>query len=172
MAQFAVPLPDDYKWVGLTMFVLNFQCFLLGIIYINGKRGKTFTLDFMKNNFTDLIEDAFKIPVRKGGYPDTGNGWHANKLDYLSWLEFNTAQRSHLNFVENLPAMTFLTMLAGLFYPLTAMALGVGLIASRTIYILGYFLDNPAARFFGFIPMFTLIVGQIGLTIAGIAKIF
>ena len=172
MANFEVGLPADYKWVGLVVLILNLECFFLGFIYINMKRGKTFTLEFMKTHFTDLVEDAFRTAPRKGGYPDTGNGWHATKLEYLPWLDFNTAQRSHLNFVENLPAMTFLTMFAGLFYPLTAMAIGIGLIASRTVYIVGYFFDNPASRFFGFIPMMALNMAQIGLCVAGIVKVF
>ena len=51
---------------------------------------------------------------------------------------FNCAQRSHSNFLENHASVAIAILLAGLQYPLTSAALGVGWSVSRVAYALGY----------------------------------
>lgn len=46
------------------------------------------------------------------GFPDTGNGRFSKMLPYKDWLKFNNAQRVHYNFLENLPIILALIVIA------------------------------------------------------------
>ena len=81
----------------------------------------------------------------KGGYPDTGCGIYSDKLSYADWVRWNKANRGHLNFLETVTIVTFLTLVAGLTLPKTAIVLGGVYGVMRPF----YFLNN---RFVGFVP--------------------
>ena len=164
-----IALPEHYKWVALSAGGIALECFFLGFFYINSIRGKTFTKDFMKNEFADLANVELGRPPANGGYPDTGNGMHTDKLSFDQWFKFNTAMRGHLNFVENLPLMAVLVLLAGFYYPIGAAIIGLILFISRIVYILGY-IAKPQLRFFGFVPMNACLATLIILTTIGVCK--
>ena len=164
-------IPSNYKWVALSTAGIALECFFLGIIYINRIRGKIFTQEFMDKNFGQVSNNAFGVPPSKTGYPDSGNGLHANKLPFSDWLDFNTAMRGHLNFVEYLPAMLILTLICGFFWPATTAWLGLGLFVSRLFYIIGYAFA-PALRQFGFAPMVLILLTETVLILIGLWSLF
>lgn len=51
---------------------------------------------------------------------------------------FNCAQRSHTNFLENQPSVIAALLIAGINYPLSSAALGLGWVVSRVLYAVGY----------------------------------
>ena len=51
---------------------------------------------------------------------------------------FNCAQRAHQNYLENLPALLMSLFIGGLRYPLLTAFCGVGWMAFRIVYWLGY----------------------------------
>ena len=53
----------------------------------------------MKKNFGTVHQQEINEQIKKGGYPDMGNGRYSEKLSYSDWIKFNNAQRAHLNFV-------------------------------------------------------------------------
>jgi glutathione S-transferase len=79
----------------------------------------------MEDNFGEehFKETGFK--VQKGGYPDMGNGRYAQKLSYKEWFVFNNAQRAHYNFLEALDVVVLTNLVAGLYFPVAAIVLGV-----------------------------------------------
>ena len=72
---------------------------LLGSIYYfvsacQGRiRSKVFSKEFM-SQFDQQHQEAFGTPATVGGYPDTGNGYYADKLSYKDWYVFNNWQRA------------------------------------------------------------------------------
>ena len=164
-----IPLPEHYKWVALSAGGIALECFFLGFFYINSIRGKTFTKEFMKTEFGELANSELGRPPSNGGYPDSGNGMHSDRLTFQGWLKFNTAMRGHLNFVEYLPLMVVLTLLAGFYFPIGAAIIGLILFISRIVYILGY-TANPKLRFYGFFPMNICLATLIILTTIGVCK--
>lgn len=161
--------PDNYKWVCLSVTGLVLQCFFMGFIYINRLRSKTFTQEYMTTHFKDVQIAEIGKPPKKGGYPDIGCGKYADKLTIQEWMKFNSGFRGHMNFVENLPAMVYLTLLLGLFYPITAASFGLAHFVLRFLYIAGY-LINPAFRLFSFAPSMALTATEIIMIIVGIIK--
>ena len=163
--------PEGYKWVVLTASLLCIECFLLGLIFINGTRKRFFTREYLDRNYGETANREFGAPPSNGGYPDAGNGLHSTAWSLEQWFNFNTAMRGHLNFVENLPAMVILTLFSGIFYPKIVFWLGLAHILFRLLFILGY-VANPAYRSFGFLPMLLVLLAQIVLIIIGLWKLF
>ena len=81
----------------------------------------------------------------KDGYPDIGCGVYSDKLSYADWFRWNKINRGHLNFLETVTIVTFLTLVTGLYMPWTAIVLGGTYGAFRPF----YFLNN---RLIGFVP--------------------
>ena len=159
--------PEHYKWVGLGASLLALECFFLGFIYINGIRSKYFTQEVMDKHFGEFHLEETGRPAKKGGYPDTGCGLYADKLTLNDWLGFYSGFRGHMNFVENLPALVFFTLLAGIFYPITAAVFGFLHVTFRVLYIIGYTV-TPNLRVMGFLPSMILLTVQIILIINSI----
>ena len=123
-----------------------------------GARGKMFTQEFMDTNFGQQHSEATKKQIKKGGYPDLGNGVYADKLSYLNWFNFNVQQRIHKNFLESVAQNVFNMLLLGLFSPYFGLTCGILACLGRVIYQLGY-ARQPKARVPGFlISMITLTV--------------
>ena len=87
------------------------------------------------------------------------------KLEYKDWMAFQTAQRLHYNFLENIMQLTTCIALAGLYFPITAAIWGGVVTLGRLIYQFGYRL-SPKTRFFGApfilltafgLPIFTIV---------------
>lgn len=44
----------------------------------------------------------FGKPLAVGGHPDNGLGRLSGKLDFITWIKLQNAQRAHLNYLEGL----------------------------------------------------------------------
>jgi len=87
--------------------------------------------------------------------------------------QFNCAQRSHANFIENQPTAVAAMLLAGLEFPIASAVLGAGWIISRYLYMVGYSRGDKGGkgRAIGF-SFFLFQFGLIGLAgYKGIAMI-
>ncbi len=78
-----------------------------------------------------------------------GNGFYSRNLNYEQWYNFNNAQRAHLNFVEWIASNLVFLLIAGLYFPIPAAAVGAGIILSRLIYACGYNAAGPTGRTIG-----------------------
>lgn len=58
--------------------------------------------------------------------------------DFSTAYQFNCAQRSHANFIENHSSVLGALLISGLRYPLTAAVMGAGWSVSRYLYMVGY----------------------------------
>ena len=64
--------------------------------------------------FNELHQEAFGTDISPGGYPDTGNGFYADKLSYKDWYTFNNWQRAHLNFWETIAPVFTLCLICAI----------------------------------------------------------
>ena len=106
-----------------------------------------------------LLEDNLDGKAPQIGFPDSGHGRFAEKLEYKQWLEINSVIRSHLNQVEQLPmAMAF--FLIGAFYmPLIAVIGAWALVILRILYIILYIWAGPDSRLLVTVPIFIIVYG-------------
>ncbi|KAI9861677.1 MAG: hypothetical protein M1824_002108 [Vezdaea acicularis] len=81
---------------------------------------------------------------------------------------FNCAQRGHAHMLENYPIVLSSLLISGFEYPLTASALGLGWIAGRWIYAVGYtnkaWGPNGRGRLKGGAPHWLFMLGLLTLT--------
>ena len=142
--------PPEYPYVIAVAGIVAFEVLLVGFLGPGTIRGKIFNKQFMEENFGRQIMDDPDLKQEdtrnlKGGYPDCGAGRYSEKLSYHDYIYFNKMQRGHLNFLETVTIVTFLTLVTGLELPWTACALGGIYGAFRPL----FFLKN---RLIGFIP--------------------
>ena len=78
-----------------------------------------------------------------------GCGKYSQKLSYKDWYEFNSAQRAHYNFVEWIASTLLLILVAGVYFPIPAAALGLAIFIARLIYSIGYVTGGPRGRSIG-----------------------
>ena len=75
-----------------------------------------------------------------------GNGFFSETMGYKAWLDFNSVQRSHQNFIEMLPfTLTFL-LIGGLVHPKFSMYAGFNHVIWRVFYLIGYTKMGPNWR--------------------------
>ena len=156
-------LPDTYPFVVALAVFIAFECIMVGFIVAGGARSKTFTRQWMEDNFgkeymtAEGLGENKKVDDLKGGYPDCGNGYYAKNLTYKQWLEFSVAQRGHLNFLEQLTISTFLLCLSGISLPIYSLVCGSIFFLARILYF------TCKNRLFGFLPgMLSLMCLAIG----------
>ena len=94
----------EFGWVVVTCAALAFQIVMTGFIVVGRARSKVFT-EVKMSEFKDEHFLATNQEIKKGGYPDMGNGRYAAKLDYSDWLYFNSAQRVHYNYLEHIASI-------------------------------------------------------------------
>ena len=86
--------------------------------------------------------------------------------------QFNCAQRSHSNFLENAPQTMLFTLIAGLKYPQLATAIGAAWVVLRSLYLYGYVYSGKPqgkGRLMG--GMFWFAQGALwGLSVFGVAR--
>ena len=56
----------------------------------------------MDEKFGQQHKEALNADITKGGYPDCGSGRYTFEAGYEAWLNFNNAQRVHLNYMEHI----------------------------------------------------------------------
>lgn len=135
--------------------------------FVGPARRKAFSDNFM-SQFMDEHREAhahLTEPVLEpvNGFPDTGNGRFAEKLTYKEWYEFNNAQRVHMNFVEQLPMILTIILVASLTQPLAALILSIAYFLLRLIYAIGYAAKGPQFRAFGAVPNILVKLALFGL---------
>ena len=108
---------------------------------------------------------AHNLNNLKSGYPDCGSGRYSDKLTYEEWVNFNKAQRGHLNFLETVTIVCFLVLVTGLVMPWAAMILGGIYGAFRPL----FFLRN---RLVGFIPGVLCLFSLFGTSLYSCYKFY
>lgn len=142
---------NEYKWVLLVASLISFHYTMTGF-WAGSKRRKTFSKEFMAENFEKEHQEAFpgqKVP--NGGYPDMGNGRYSQKLSYEAWYNFNNAQRSHYNYLESVTCVLCWLLIAGIGYNWYAVAFGSAYLIGRLLYSIGYAVFGPRGRVIGFL---------------------
>ncbi|ERF70531.1 hypothetical protein EPUS_08593 [Endocarpon pusillum Z07020] len=138
--------------------VPNNYGYVLGISLI-----ATPLLAFAHGTITGRKRRAAKIP-----YPNayaTAQEMKANPAAYT----FNCAQRAHAQFMENAPQTMMHMLVAGLQYPNATIALGLGWLVARMLYLYGYiYSDKPqgGGRYLGtwFYLAQAGLMGLVGMT--------
>ncbi|KAJ1930482.1 hypothetical protein IWQ60_000267 [Tieghemiomyces parasiticus] len=131
-------IDPNFGWSVLAALAMGVQCFVAGGTVAAARK-------------------KYNVP-----HPDCGAGRHASKLSDEDWKKFNVIQRCHLNYVEMLSLAQSSVLLAGLFFPRVAGALGLSYIFGRFLYARGYVGSNPQARAPGFMIALISNVGMIG----------
>lgn len=134
-------------------------------------RIKTFPKDFMKQ-FGDEHRAAVGIYNRLeiGGFPDTGNGFYADKLSYKSWFEFNTSWRTAANYVELLPVALSIFLVCGFIVPRATFYVSLTQVVVRPIYSFMYSKFGPNARLAGAILQNWSMIGLVFYSTAILIK--
>jgi hypothetical protein len=57
---------------------------------------------FDEHNNLLAHKKEFGRPLAIGGHPDNGLGRLSEKLDFITWIKLQNAQRAHLNYLEGL----------------------------------------------------------------------
>jgi glutathione S-transferase len=100
-----------------------------------------------------------------------GSGLYAGKLSYKDWYDFNNAQRAHYNYLEMAPTTFLWLLIAGIYFPLPAAALGVGVFVFRLIYAVNYAKKGPGGRGLGAIGNDLALLGLLSLSLASGVKL-
>ena len=103
------------------------------------------------------------------GYPDCGNGFYSDKLDYKHWYDFNSKQRAYKNCLESLAPVLCFLLIGGLEVPWVTISAGLVYLIGRLIYFIGY-IRNPKQRAPGFIIAFLGMLLMIVMSIYSIGK--
>ena len=165
----SVVLPSEYPLVMLACVILTIECFMLGPTVVGPARFRVFNKEFMAQ-FEEEHEKAFGkdgVKPAVGGFPDCGDGRYCEKLGYKDWVDFNNAMRVHQNFVESLPKMVVILLIAGLYLPLFALIVGWLNCGTKLIYIVMYVTMGSDARKLGAIagslPLYLLALATFGV---------
>jgi glutathione S-transferase len=94
-----------------------------------------------------------------------GSGRYSSKLSYKEWYEFNSAQRAHYNFIEWIASTLILILVAGIYFPIPAAALGLTIFIGRIIYSVGYVYNGPKGRSVGALINDFAILGAFVLSV-------
>jgi len=125
------------------------------ISFMGGKHRGFFKKEELKEKFSEEIDKLPGKYVPQGGYPDCGNGLHAQKmLDYGQWYKFNLAQRNAKNYMEVITMFTFALLVLTVVNPMLAVGCGVVNLVCRTGYLVCYS-RSPQLRVY-FAPFMTI----------------
>ena len=139
-----VVLPVEYPLILLSVSLLCFECWFIGMFISNYGRHTTFTKEFMAQ-FEEEHKEAIgkEQPEGSGGFPDCGEGRYSEKLTYEQWSRYCYFFRAHNNFVEQLPVIAGILAFSGLFLPKTSMIVGFFNVVSRIVYTAAYIKKGP-----------------------------
>lgn len=99
-----------------------------------------------------------------------GGGRYSNKLSYKQWYEFSSAQRAHYNFLEWIASTLVFLLVAGIYFPIPAAALGLGVFIGRLTYAIGYAMGGPNGRLIGVLINDLAILGAFVLAFISSVK--
>ena len=133
-------------------------------------RRKLFTQEWMDEKFGKEHSEALDgKKIDKGGLPDCGSGRYTMELGYEGWMNFNKAQRIHLNYMESIGQILTMMLVCGLYYTRTTAIIGGIYLLARVWYQVGYQILGPKGR----IPAVPFIIGtQLLLPIFTIVSLF
>ena len=134
-------VPDNYAWVLLSVLAMGFQMVLQGYSIVS-LRKKIFSEQFFKAMFPGADYKEYYL----NGYPDMGSGRFSEKLSFEEWLRFNSHQRSHYHYVENIAFIVLLTLISGLFCVPFTVACAAFYLLGRFLYSMGYRTAGPNGR--------------------------
>ncbi|KAI9807790.1 MAG: hypothetical protein M1825_005095 [Sarcosagium campestre] len=117
-----IQIPADYGYVLL----VSSASFVLGILHSMG---------------TARERRHAKVP-----YPHAYAPPSAYERDAVAATRFDSAQKAHANFSENLTPAVGSMLLAGLEYPRLAAGLGAAWVLGRTLYVVGYVGSKPGGQ--------------------------
>ncbi|KAJ2367296.1 hypothetical protein IW150_005708 [Coemansia sp. RSA 2607] len=101
----------------------------------------------------------------KVDYPDNGGGRFSDKLSDEDWLAFNNIKRTSDNYSEQVSVVLTILMLAGMYMPRAAAALGVSYMLGRSVYARGYKAKGPKGRMAGGLIMTLSLVSMTGVAV-------
>jgi len=153
-------IPQEYGWILFEAVIIGLQL-SLHTIPVGRARGKYFSKKFFADNFPEL-----KDPPR-GGNPDNGLGRFSDKLSYDDWVAFNSAQRTHLNYVEGIAPILVSLLVSGLFHTRFAAIAGFAYIIGRFIFTAGFLLQGPKGRGKGFMILSLSLLALTGSALCG-----
>ncbi|KAJ3361095.1 hypothetical protein GGF32_007782 [Allomyces javanicus] len=142
----AITLPEDFGYVALSLVALN-------VHYLSTSRY--------------VMAARKKHDVQ---YPDMGCGRYASKLTDDEWHEFNSAQRAHQHYLEQLPVVNTVAFLAGMFNVKWTAGLTGLYIVGRQLYASGYVSNGPHARMRGVRVFMPAFLGMVGIAVHGAVK--
>ena len=118
MEEASYKLPKEFVHTVVVVLSLIFQYILTTYLVTYRARIGAFRGRFMKQ-FNAEHKKAFpeKEKAPEFGYPDSGNGRFAKKLDYKDWFEMANGQRCQINFLEHLNFAILAPLLISLNYP-------------------------------------------------------
>ena len=106
--------------------------------------------------------EAFGQPAPKGGYPDSGNGFYANKLSYAHWYELNNWQRAQMNLLETIVPVSVMIGITAINQPFIACICAGVFFVGRVLYAFGYCCGGPKGRLPGAIITDLALLGALG----------
>ena len=140
-------ISDDYWWVCLVVLLLSVQYFF-AVGAVGGARAKALPHDWLTEHFGEEHKQALNVDIPRGGYPDNGNGRYTMKRGYKAWMEFNQAQRGHLQYMESALQVYFQFLLAGLVYPIATASIAAIYLVARIGFQWGYAKYGPKGRMY------------------------
>ena len=162
-------ISNEFGYPILSSILMGFHCLIVSF-GVGGSRYGAMSEEYIKKNYPEENEahvKEFGVPIAKGGHPDSGLGRLSDKLDFISWVKLQNAQRAHLNYLETLTFSMASTLIGGLFYPRITAIAGVIHMVGRQMYASGFKKGGAAGRGKGFaIIMLTLLVNFV-CTIVG-----
>lgn len=160
----------DFGIVATSIVGIAIQCLIVG--FVGGSlRSKLFSKEFMEAHFGEEHWKAFGEVIGKGGYPDTGSGRYSQHLNYKDWYEFNSRQRAHYNYLEQVAIIVSLVLVAGVAYPVAAGIIGWAYFVGRILYTIGYIKKGPSGRIAGVAIIDLALLAAIVVSIMSCVKV-
>merc|ERR1712096_193285 len=107
---------------------------------------------------------ALQLPISLT--PEHGLGRLSSSLHIADWVDFQNAQRAHLNYLETLSLTQSALAVSGYFYPKPASILALIHLLGRQIYC-SSFRSSPSKRATGFVILSLTNLAMFGLGVAG-----
>ena len=150
MPQLVIEVPDELPYILLCVSILSIECILVQYFALLPLRASIFNGNYMyqfsKDHEKMNDEDAV---LRPGGFPDSGNGFYSDKLEYKQWYELNNGIRVQANFIESMPQAICFLIVGAFAFPKIALGVGALNCLTRPLYVKNYLSGGPNKRLLG-----------------------